>query len=249
MTELQGCGRCIRPNGLPQRIQKRHPDSGRELVLYPSPEQHPGRKRDLRQPACAGIENRAVGVQPEEEIRKSLDHCGQLGSGLPETLLDQNLLGDVPESEQTAAAANRHPPELDIPHLLPIPANHTGDQSVPVATDQFLPYLQDFLSIRRIRMSTLEPRIQHGNVLEGISGDPGKRRVQVPALARIVHQNKPVRRFAEDREADIRPGMRRFAGGFDPGYLPASVMRSSVSRHCNRSSAGRPGFKTPERNP
>ncbi len=91
-----------------------------------------GDERGLREPPRPDVEDRAVGIQPDEEIGKRLDHRGQLRRRLPEVLLGQGLLGDVPDGEQNMTALDRRPPEFDLAHPA-LPADHAGDQEIPGA--------------------------------------------------------------------------------------------------------------------
>lgn len=156
VAELQGRGRRIRPDGLLQCTHECLSYPGGEEILYPPSEQCPGHKQRLREPPRPGVEDRAVGVQPDEEIGKRFDYRGQFGCGLPEVLFGQHLLGDVPDGEQDAAALDRRPPELDITHLS-VPADHAGNHGVPVAPEQFLPHILHLLPVCRVRVGTFEP--------------------------------------------------------------------------------------------
>ncbi len=153
-------------------------------------------------------------------------------------LLGQNLFGDVPDDKQDATIPDRRPPELEIAHCS-IPADNTGDQSVPVALEQFLPHILDVPPVCRVRVGTLEPRRERRDILPGIPGDPGKRRVQVPTPAPTVHQSKSIRHLTEDREIRTQERVRRFTGSPETvgtGCSPAGTWNSIISRHCNRSS-------------
>ncbi|OQC68802.1 MAG: hypothetical protein BWX50_01140 [Euryarchaeota archaeon ADurb.Bin009] len=140
-------------------------------------------------------------------------------------------------------------PELDIPHLS-APADHARDKDALVAPEKPLHRILHVPAVCGIGVGTLEPGLQGREIPREVPGDPGKRRVQVPASPFTIYQNKTIRQFAEDREADALSRVQRLAG------LPCAVgIRSSpagartriVSRHGNQPSPAHPYIRAGKR--